>query len=298
LSDRSARTPLWRVYAIAILATVIWSINYIFAKYALLEFPPMLISGLRNVIAAVVMFPVFLWHRNGDERPEFTRKDMLTLGTLGLLGVGMNQVFFVLGISRTSVAHAAVIVGLTPVLVLVIAALLGEERMKRMQMAGMVLALVGVVVLQLSSTDRRQSTLLGDLLIFCGCMIFAVFAVRSKRETRRMGPIVLNTFAYVSTGIALLPVTLWYSRSFAYEGVTWQGWASLFYMAAFSSVLGYLMFYYALSHMPASRVSTFTYLQPLIAMALAMIFLGERPTTSLFSGGALVLAGVFIAERT
>jgi drug/metabolite transporter (DMT)-like permease len=68
-------------------------------------------------------------------------------------------------------------------------------------------------------------------------------------------------------------------------------------MAVFSSVLGYLMYYYALTHMPASRVSTFSYLQPVLAIFLAMVFLGERAEPSLFSGGALVLAGVFLAER-
>jgi drug/metabolite transporter (DMT)-like permease len=69
-------------------------------------------------------------------------------------------------------------------------------------------------------------------------------------------------------------------------------------MAAFSSVIGYLLFYYALAHIPASRLSTFAYLQPVLATLLAMMFLGERPAASFFSGGALILAGVFVAERS
>ena len=119
-----------------------------------------------------------------------------------------------------------------------------------------------------------------------------------KRESIRLGPIVLNTWAYSASAVVLLPVTVWYSQTFAYASVSWMGWASLFYMAAFSSVIGYLLFYYALTHITASRLSTFGYLQPLIAMVLGMIFLGERPTALLFSGAALVLAGVFVAERT
>jgi drug/metabolite transporter (DMT)-like permease len=133
--------------------------------------------------------------------------------------------------------------------------------------------------------------------MFCGCLMFAILAVWGKRESTRLGPIVLTAWAYIASAAALMPVIFWYSTTFSYERVTWTGWASLFYMAAFSSVIGYLLFYYALTHIPASRVSTFAYLQPLIATVLAMIFLGERPTASLFSGGALVLAGVFVAER-
>jgi drug/metabolite transporter (DMT)-like permease len=249
-------------------------------------------------MAAAIMVGVYRSPLNGENRSDVTDKDMWTLGMLGLIGVGLNQVFFILGLSLTSVAHAAIIVGLTPILVLVIATIVGHEEIRRMQLVGMLLALFGVAVLQSSSPQSRQGSLIGDLMVFCGILLFAVFAVRGKRETARVGPIVLNTWAYMASAVALLPVTLWYSQTFDYGRVTWQGWASLFYMTDFSSVLGYLLFYYALSHMPASKVSTFAYLQPLIAIALAIIFLGEQPNAALISGGALVLAGVFIAERT
>jgi drug/metabolite transporter (DMT)-like permease len=283
---------------VAGLATLIWSINYIFAKHVLREFPPMLASGLRTAIAALLMAPVYVWHMTRRDRPSFTRRDLFIVTTLGILGGGLNQVLFVLGISRTTVAHAAVIVGLTPVLVLALATLLGHENLKRMQLGGMLVALAGVAMLQLSSRDGSETSLSGDLLVFCGCFMFAFLAVFGKRETTRLGPVVFSAWGYLATAITLLPVILSYSRTFSYGRVSWYAWASLFYMAAFSSVIGYLLFYYALAHIPASRLSTFAYLQPVIATCLAMIFLGERPTPSLFSGGALVLAGVYVAERS
>jgi drug/metabolite transporter (DMT)-like permease len=58
-----------------------------------------------------------------------------------------------------------------------------------------------------------------------------------------------------------------------------------------------LIYYYALTHIPASRVSAFSYLQPLLATVLAIPFLGETPSASMVTGGCLVLAGVFVAER-
>jgi drug/metabolite transporter (DMT)-like permease len=143
LPDRKAAPHLSRVYAIAGLATLIWSINYIFAKHALREFPPMLVSSLRTTIAAFLMVPVYLWHRRGRNLPQFTRRDVSVVMALGVLGVGLNQVFFVLGINRTTVGHAAIIVGLTPVLVLLIATLFGHERIRRMQLAGMLMARLG-----------------------------------------------------------------------------------------------------------------------------------------------------------
>jgi drug/metabolite transporter (DMT)-like permease len=280
------------------LATLIWSINYIFAKRALVEFPPMLASGLRTVMAALLLIPIYFWHTRRVRQPAWSRRTIVTVVALGVLGIGLNQIFFVQGISQTSVSHAAFVVGLTPLLVLVVATLFGQERIRAMQVAGMLLALLGVAVLQYSSPDQRQGSLAGDLMVFCGCLLFAFFTVGGKREINRLGPVTLNTWAYASSAVALLPLTLWYSTGFKYNGVSWAGWVSLFYMGAFSSVLGYLLFNYALAHIPASRASTFAYLQPLIALLLAMIFLGEKPSASLLSGGALVLAGVFVAERT
>ena len=95
----------------------------------------------------------------------------------------------------------------------------------------------------------------------------------------------------------LLPVTLWLGRDFDFGAVTWSGWASLLYMAGLSSVLCYLIYYYALQRISASRVSTFSYLQPLLATLMAIPMLGEYPTRAIVIGGLLVFAGVFLAER-
>jgi drug/metabolite transporter (DMT)-like permease len=82
-----------------------------------------------------------------------------------------------------------------------------------------------------------------------------------------------------------------------WKSVGWAGWAGLGYMAVFSSVLVYTMFYWLLRHMEASRVAAVNYLQPFIVILLSMALLGEHPTGHLLSGGALVLVGVYLAER-
>jgi drug/metabolite transporter (DMT)-like permease len=68
-------------------------------------------------------------------------------------------------------------------------------------------------------------------------------------------------------------------------------------MALVASVLCYLIYYHALTLIPASRIAAFSYVQPLLATLIAIPTLGERPTTSLITGGALVIVGVIMAER-
>jgi drug/metabolite transporter (DMT)-like permease len=92
-------------------------------------------------------------------------------------------------------------------------------------------------------------------------------------------------------------MTLWYAAGFDFGRVTPGGWASLVYMAAFPSVVSYLIYYWALTHVTASRVAAFSYLQPLLATLLGVALLDEKVTGWLIAGGALVLAGVFVTER-
>jgi drug/metabolite transporter (DMT)-like permease len=75
------------------------------------------------------------------------------------------------------------------------------------------------------------------------------------------------------------------------------GWAGLFYMASLSAVAGYLLFYWTLRHMDASRVVAVNYFQPVVVVLLSIPLLGERPTPRLLASAALVILGVYLAER-
>jgi drug/metabolite transporter (DMT)-like permease len=107
----------------------------------------------------------------------------------------------------------------------------------------------------------------------------------------------VNTVAYLGGAAAMAPLTLSLAAGFPFGTVTARGWASLLYMALFPSMVCYLIYYYALTHIPASRLSAFSYLQPLLATLLALALLGERISGGLAAGGALVLAGVYLTER-
>ncbi|MDZ4799107.1 MAG: DMT family transporter [Bryobacteraceae bacterium] len=285
------------LYALILLLIFIWSANFVIGKFALREIPALLVIGLRMVISGATMIPIYLRHKHKTGTRGWTREDVPLLLGLGLLGVGLNQVFFVTGLSKTSVAHAALMIGLTPISVLMLAALAGQERLNPIRLAGMGLALTGIAVLQFGPGSQKSGNLWGDALVFCGGFVFAAFTVIGKATMGRVGGIVVNTFAYVGTGLALLPMTIYLSRDFPFHSVSMTAWASLLYMAFCPSVIGYLIYYHALSRIPASKLSTFTYMQPLLATLMAIPALGEHPTSSLAFGGIMILAGVFVAER-
>jgi len=286
-----------RLYLLLALMLAFWSFNYVVGKVALREFPPLLLAGLRTAIAGLIMLPIYLFRQPARQRDLWKWREFRTLALLGLCGVVVNQMFFVLGLARTSVAHAAIVIALTPMLVLIMAVGVGQEHLKWRQTAGMAIALAGVVVLQLGKKSGTAATLFGDFLIFLAALTFAIFTVAGKTVTKRYGPVTVNTFAYVGGGVLLLPLTVWEGSQTALPDISALAWLSVLYMAAFASVLDYLIYYYALTYAPASRVSAMSYLQPLLATLMAIPILHEPVTTPLVAGGALVLAGVYVTER-
>jgi drug/metabolite transporter (DMT)-like permease len=287
------------LYLLLSIMVFFWSGNYIVGKVALREFPPVLLSGLRVSLAGLLMVPVYCWDR-GRAGEKWTKGDVPLLLGLGICGVALNQMFFVLGLSRTSVAHASIIIGTTPILVLLLAALRGQERITAAKALGMAVALAGVALLKVLETAPAGSqgpTWIGDFSVFLAAFTFSLFTVYGKGATLRHSSVTVNTFAYVGAALAMAPVTLWQAWRFSFGQATWAGWSSVFYMAAFPSVLCYLIYYYALSHMLPSRVSAFSYLQPPLVTAMGVGLLSEHITPGLVAAAVVILAGVWITER-
>lgn len=287
-----------RVYGLLIILLILWSSNFIFAKYALREFTLDMAIALRYVVSAVCMLPLVLAGRRSSSWQSYPIRwsDAPWLLTVGLLGLVGNQVLFLVGLSMTSVAHASVITALSPVLVLVGSFLTGIERITTTRIAGLAIAASGVVVLQFSRGASGGATAAGDGVMLASVLLFAAFNLLGKPLAERYGSLKLNAFSYIAAGLLALPVVVngWTASTRAGA----LAWAGVLYMAAASSVLGYLIYGYALRRLPASRVAVVIYLQPLLASLLAVVMLGERPSAGFIPAAALVLGGVYTVQRS
>lgn len=286
------------LYALIGLMTVSWAANYIAGKIALEAFPPLVLHGVRTLMAALLILPAYWWERRRG-MPGPARGDLPALVGLGLLGIGLNQCLYVLALSRTSVAHASIFGNLTPVLVLLLAGARGLERITARKATGLVVALVGVVILR--AFDRNPqggaATLLGDALAFGGALAYAVFTVWGKPLTKRCGAITLNAWAFATSAVLIAPLCWWRPAGFAYERVPATAWACVFFMALLPSVICNVIYYYALGHMEASRLSAFSYLQPPLATVMGFAVLGEPVTVWLAISAVVIFSGVYLAER-
>ncbi len=293
---RPTRAQLYSLLGVMLL---FWSANFIFAKLAVRELPAVLVVCFRTVLSGVFMWPVYAVAQDRVEHGvrKWTRRDIPKLAALGVLGVVGNQLLFVVGLSRTSVAHGSVITAMGPMFVLLGASYIGHERLTGRKLTGMLIAFAGVAVLQVGRSATGGASLAGDLIMICSTMVFAVFSVFGKRIAAEFGSLTVNMFAFVAGGLLLLPFTVWDALRYDLARVSISAWTGVFYMALFPSIAGYLIYSYALRYLPASRVSSVSYLQPVLATLFAIVFLGELPAPSFATGAALVLGGVYFTER-
>lgn len=292
-----AKTPT-SVYLLLAFMVFVWSINFIVAKHALREFPSLLLGTLRFTLAGMMLVPYYYWERRRHDLPLWETGGLGKLLAVGLVGVGANQLCFLLGLARTSVSHAAILFALTPMTVLLLSAAAGHEHITRSKVAGIVLAIAGVAFLQLNAEAQREAALSGDLFILMAMLTFAMFTVGGKSLRKDFDGLTISAFAYGGSALVLSPVTLWAARGFDFSQVSAAGWAAVFYMALFPSIIAYLIYYHALRYLGATRLSMLSYLQPVFATTFAVTLLDETITGTLLTGGALILAGVFAAERS
>jgi len=274
---------------------VLWSGNYVAGKIALRTLDPITLVCLRLQLAAFLMLAIYFTRR---ERQPLKLRDVWPFLYLGFFGVVINQGLFTVGLDYTTSDHSAVLIAIGPIIILVLARALKLEALTVAKVVGMAISFIGVYLLETEQGSPAHSPLLmGDIITFGGVIGFSIYAVLGKRVAAQYDSIAMNTFNCVAAALLLLPLTIRQVIHLDWHSVGLGGWLGMIYMAVGSSVAAYTIFYWVLRYMTASRVGAVSYFQPVIVILLSMAFLGERPSRMLLEGTALVLLGVFLAER-
>lgn len=270
--------------------------TYLAAKRAVAELSPFEIALFRFAVAG--SFYAALWRWSGV---RIARRDLLALAGLGVLAIPVNQGLFLYGMSLTTPGHGALLYALSPVFVFLLARWRLGERATRLGSCGVALALAGVVVVLAGrgavGLEVEDRALAGDLLILVAVVAWSVFAVAGKPYAERYG-VLASTGAAIATGSALyLPLGIALSDLSTFGRASPGAWASLLYLTLLQSVLGYLLYYWALRRSEAGRVAIWSNTQPVLAAALSWALYGEAVTATFALGGAMVIAGVVLTER-
>ncbi len=285
---------LFRAYGLAIGATVFWSSNVVAVKFILRDLPALPAAALRICLTAAILLLIRLL---APRKPFFRWRELRHHVDLGVVGIAGGFGFVTVALSYTSVSHVVFIVALVPLMVLLYGSARGQDRLTVLKILGTILSLIGVALLAMNQPEGNPAGLRGDLLAFGGMFCFSFFALRSKSFTGVYDSLTLVSSSFLLACSVALPVLLASAPGIAWESVSLVGWTALAYSGVLGSAVAYLCFYASLRVLTASQVTAFHYVQPVLATLMGFLLLGEQLDAQFALAAALILGGVFLAER-
>jgi drug/metabolite transporter (DMT)-like permease len=264
------------------------------SKYGLALIEPFTFAFFRFILASVVLLILARVRERG--RPV-EKGDIWRMIGLGAIIIPGNQAMYLWGQSLTAAGHGAILFATTPIWVFLLAGMLLGEKLTWQRGVGIVVALSGALLIITGGAIRIGSEYLaGDLIILVSVWSWAAYTVLGKPLVEKYGALRTTAYALASGSAIYFPFGLYRALSFDYSQATGAAWLSIVYMAIGSSVISYILWYWFLNFMEASRLAVFQNVQPIIATLVALVFLGEVPGLSFLIGGGIVLVGVLVTE--
>jgi drug/metabolite transporter (DMT)-like permease len=281
-----------RHLALLVIGVTAVSFSAVFVRLAG-DTPPLAIAFYRCAMASIVLVPIALVRHRRPLR-ALSRRDRSLLVASGVI-LAAHFASWIPAISMTSVAASAVLVQTSPVWVAVLGRFVGEPA-ARGTAAGIALALGGVVVIALQGPGGGGTDpLLGDLLALAGAFFAAIYILLGRR-LRPVLPLVAYTAVVYSVSATTLAAAM-AATATPFTGYPPTVWVLFVAITVGPQFLGHTVFNYLLGHVRASIVSISLLAEPVGATLLAFVFLDEAPGAWTVAGGALVLAGVYLAIR-
>jgi drug/metabolite transporter (DMT)-like permease len=286
----------------ALAAVILWGASPVAAKVAVGELSALTVALMRTFLGGALAVPVALALR--IPLPP-TRRLKLILLLSGFCGFIAFPIPFTIGLKMTSANHASMILAALPITTGAIAMLWDRRRPTRIWIIGSLIALIGEVVLiggRQSVGSVNQASLAGDALVLASNFAASLGYVAGGRLQQAGYPSTGTTFwGAAMMALVLTPVVavLWLFGDLGIELPTasTQSWLAILYLAIVSTILGYVLWYWALGKGGIARVGLIQFLQPVSGVILAGLLLGEQITLSFALASAVVLFGVWLAIR-
>jgi drug/metabolite transporter (DMT)-like permease len=289
--------PGWQVWTALLIVYVVWGSTYLAIRIVVETMPALLSGGIRFAICSVLM-GLILAIRKSPRSLMVSRREArgaLFVGAL-LLGVGNGGV--ILAERDVPSGLTALIVGVVPLVVLMMRRMRGE-RIERIQTVGVLGGAVGLVILVAPLGLSGDVAPLGLLLLLCSTTAWAYGSITSSRIALPRDPFVSTFYQFVAGAlVGLIAGTLTGELS-GLDPSTWsaRSLVALAYLVVFGSLVAFTAFTWLLQHTPVTRAMTYAYVNPVVAVALGWLVLGESITPSMLGGAALILASVALIVR-
>lgn len=299
----SSARPAFGVTDVSLLLmALIWGVNYTSVKYGTGLIAPLAFNGARVSLAAVSLVVVAQFGRSvfGIEREGWPNKrDTIALLLLGTLGNGLYQILFVEGIALTRASDAALLISASPAYIAMIGRLRGTERVSSRGVVGIALSILGMALVVVGTTSDgadHRATLIGDSILLISALCWSVYTVYLQPYTHRTGGVHLSAVTMIGGMVPLLAAAAPAMFATHWLALPARVWGSITYSGLFALVIAYLFWYHGVRVLGPTRTAMYSNLQPVFAVIVAWLILGEAITGWQVAGAASIIGGLLLTR--
>jgi drug/metabolite transporter (DMT)-like permease len=292
-AGRAGAAPTWKVWTALWIVYIVWGSTYLAIRYMVQTVPPLFGAGARFVLVGAILLPI-LAVRRGPSVLRPTKAQLLSCGFVGLMLPGANAV---ISVAERTVASgvAALLVASVPLWVILLRRIFGE-RVSGRSIAAVLVGFAGVALLV---RPQGQATVLALLSCVGGALMWAFGSFSSPRISLPRDPLASVAWQSLLGGLACLLAALVAGELGDIHPGNWStnSILGLAYLVTFGSLLAYTAYAWLLQNAPVSRVATYAYVNPVIAVFLGWLFLSEPISTMTLLGAGIIVASVALVLR-
>jgi len=286
-------------YVLLCIATLAWAGNFIVGRYIHAQVTPVTLSYGRWGLALLILLPFTL--RAVIRQLPLVRQHLFLFAALGLTGMTLFHSFVYAALEATGAINAALILSMTPIVIVAFSWLLDREPISPLQAAGIAVSLVGAVVLITRGDLSAVRTLdfnRGDLWMLIAMPNWALYSVLLRRRPHNVTPMVVLTVTIAAGLVFLTPVFIFELIRGSDFRVNTETMLSVAYVALFASVIAYICWNRGVALIGANRAGLFMHLVPVFSALLAIAILGESLEGHHLAGVALIVLGIYLTTST
>ena len=278
-------------------ATTIYGLNHTIAKGVM----PLYVKPFGFIMIRVLGATALFWAMSFlGPRERIEKKDWGRLILCSMFGMAINMLAFFKGLDLSTPINSSVLVTTTPIIVVVLSALLIKERIRFAKGLGIVIGLMGALGLIVFGQEIRQdapSIPLGNILFLVNSLFFGLYLILTKKLVEKYHPFTLMKWLFLIGIFLNMPLALPEFLEISWSTLPWEAVWKIGFVVLGTTFCTYLFNAYALTQLKASTVSAFVYVQPLVGIVFAVLSGRDHLSPVKITAALLVFLGVYLVSR-
>ena len=288
------------VYSKAIIALVVvcilWGTTWPASKEGVSHMPALEMAGIRQLIGGS-LFLLFFFIK-GSSLPK--RRELGPLFILAMLNFVLSNGLSTWGLKYISAGLASIISAIFPLWLVLIGLITNSQRMPWKAVVGLLTGFAGVCIIFYEHLIDflNPNFRFGIFLSLIATFTWAIGSLYTKQQAAKFNPYFGLGFQMIIAGVTLFACSTTDSKFIAISEIHWKSWLSIAYLVVFGSIITFTAYVYTLQHLSAEHASLYAYVNPIVALLLSALLLGEAITPFIIVGGLVTLLGVYLVNKS